>query len=255
MMSFQGIYKVVCNKKVSGKFFQLSLSAPAISRKASPGQFIHLRLNDTLKPFFRRPLSIYRAQKTVDVLYDVVGDGTKMLSQKKKGDSLDCLGPLGTSFSLPPKNTKQVVLIAGGVGVAPFLFLTDVLKKKGYKLVLLYGARGKEQVFSMNDFKKNGCDVHISTDDGRVGQKGKVSVLFPKLCFDVPTYFYTCGPRPMMACVQAFAKEHKIEGQASLEEVMACGVGTCLGCSIKTSEGYRTVCHDGPVFDLKKVIF
>jgi len=255
MMSSQGTYRVVCNKKISAKFFQLSLNAPAMARKASPGQFIHLRLNDTLKPFFRRPLSICRAQRTIDVLYDVVGCGTKILSQKKKGDGIDCLGPLGTPFSLPPKDIKQVVFIAGGVGVAPFLFLTDVLKKKGYKLVLLYGARGKEQVFSMNDFKKNGCEVHISTDDGSMGQKGKVSVLFQKLYFDMPTYLYACGPRPMMACVQAFAKEHHVEGQASLEEVMACGVGTCLGCSIKTTEGYRTVCHDGPVFDLKKVIF
>jgi len=255
MMTLQQTYKIVANKKISEKFFQLSLDASAMARQARPGQFIHIRINDTLKPFFRRPFSIYRAQKTIDILYDAVGCGTKMLSEKKKGDFVDCLGPLGTPFSLPPKNIEQIVLIAGGVGVAPFLFLTDILKKRNYKLVLLYGARSKEQIFAMKDFKKNGCAVHVSTDNGSGGTKGKVSVLFPQINLDVPTYLYTCGPKPMMACVQEFAKKNKIEGQASLEEVMACGVGTCLGCSIKTSEGYRTVCHDGPVFDLKEVIF
>lgn len=255
MMTFQEKYKIVSNKQVSEKFYQLSLDALTMARKALPGQFVHLRINDTLKPFFRRPFSIHRAQKTIDILYEAVGDGTRMLTQKKRGDRLDCLGPLGTPFSLPPKDIKQVVLIAGGVGIAPFLFLTDILKKKNYKCVLLYGARSKEQIFPMTDLKKNGCEVHLSTDDGSVGKKGRVSVLFSSIKINVPTYLYTCGPKPMMACVQEFAKKNHLEGQASLEEVMACGVGACLGCSIKTKKGYQTVCHDGPVFDLKEVIF
>jgi dihydroorotate dehydrogenase electron transfer subunit len=146
-------------------------------------------------------------------------------------------------------------MITGGVGIAPFLFLSDMLKGKGKKLVLLYGARSRAQVFPMNEFKKNGCMVEVSTDDGSVGIKGNVSALFSRLKFDVPTYVYTCGPRPMMACVQEFARVNHLKGQASLEEVMACGVGVCLGCSTKTKDGYRTVCHDGPVFDLEKVIF
>jgi dihydroorotate dehydrogenase electron transfer subunit len=255
MITHQQKYKIVVNKKVSEKFYQLSLDAPSLARKALPGQFVHIRINDTLEPFFRRPFSIYRAQKTVDILYDVVGHGTKMLAEKKRNDVVDCLGPLGTSFSLPPKNIKQIVLIAGGVGVAPFLALTDTLKKKHYKLVLLYGAKSKKQIFSMKDFKANGCEVYVSTDDGSVGKKGKVSVLFSKIKLDVPTYVYTCGPKPMMACVQAFVKENHLEGQASLEEVMACGIGACLGCSIKTNKGYKTVCHDGPVFDVNDIIF
>jgi dihydroorotate dehydrogenase electron transfer subunit len=255
MMTHQQITKIIANKQVSEKFYQLSLESSPLLRKALPGQFIHIRINDTLKPFFRRPFSIYRSQKTIDILFDALGCGTRMLAQKKPGDSLDCLGPLGTPFSLPPRNVKQIVLIAGGVGVAPFLFLTDILKKKKYKISLLYGARSKDQIFSMIDFKKNGCAVYVSTDDGSVGKKGKVSALFPQIKLDVPTYFYTCGPRPMMACVQAFAKENHLEGQASLEEVMACGVGACLGCSTKTHKGYKTVCHDGPVFNLNDVIF
>lgn len=255
MITHQQTLKIVANKKVSGKFYQLSFEPSPLLRKARPGQFIHIRVNGSLKPFFRRPFSIYRAGKTVDILYDVLGEGTRMLAQAKPGENLDILGPLGTPFVLPPKNIRQVVLIAGGVGVAPFLFLTDVLRKTKTKSVLLYGAKSKAQIFSMTEFKKNGCAVHVSTDDGSVGTKGKVSVLFPQIKLDLPTYLYTCGPRPMMECVQAFAKQNHLEGQASLEEVMACGIGVCLGCSTKTHKGYRTVCHDGPVFDLKDVIF
>jgi len=255
MITHQQTYKVLANKKISKRFYQLSLDAKAIAQKALPGQFVHLRVSDHLKPFFRRPFSIYRAQKTVDILYDVVGQGTEILSRKKKGDMIDCLGPLGTGFSLPPKDIKQVVMIAGGVGIAPFLALTDALKKKNYKPVLLYGARSQDYLFSMAEFKKNGCDVFISTDDGSAGKKGRVDVLFSQIKLDVPTYIYTCGPKPMMASVQQFAEHHQLLGQACLEEVMACGVGVCLGCSTKTKKGYKTVCQDGPVFNLEEVIF
>lgn len=255
MIACQNTYKIVANQKVSQKFFRLSLDAKSIVQKALPGQFIHLKISDGLKPFLRRPFSIYRAQKTLDILYDIVGDGTKMLSAKTKNEVIDCLGPLGTAFSLPPKEAKQIVMIAGGVGVAPFLALTDILKNKKYELVLLYGGRTKDQCFSMKEFEKNRCKVHIATDDGSVGKKGRVDVLFPKIDLSKKTYLYTCGPRPMMACVQNFARKNNLKGQASLEEVMACGIGTCLGCATKTTHGYKTVCHDGPVFDLSEVIF
>ncbi|MCX5680851.1 MAG: dihydroorotate dehydrogenase electron transfer subunit, partial [Candidatus Omnitrophica bacterium] len=248
-------YKIIANKKVSKRFFQLSLNAKPLLKKALPGQFVHLKISDGLKPFLRRPFSIFRIKNTLDILYDVVGDGTAVLSQKTKGDVLDCLGPLGTPFALPPRNIKQVVMIAGGVGVAPFLALTDVLKKKKYSLILLYGGRTKEYCFPMKEFEKNGCSVHVATDDGSVGKKGRVVVLFPEINFSKPTYLYVCGPKPMIACAQNFARENRLKGQASLEEVMACGMGTCLGCSIKTKKGYKTVCNDGPVFDLDEIIF
>ena len=255
MITCQEKYKIVSNKRVNKRFFQLSLEAKPLLRKARAGQFVHLRISDGLKPFLRRPFSIYRIKNTLDILYDVVGDGTTMLSKKNKGEAIDCLGPLGTAFSLPPKNVKQIVMIAGGVGVAPFLALTDILKKEKYRLVLLYGGRTKDYCFSMKEFEKNGCRVHVATDDGSVGKKGRVSVLFSKIDLRESTYLYTCGPKPMMACVQDFARQNHLQGQASLEEVMACGVGTCLGCSVKTKKGYKAVCHDGPVFDLSEVIF
>jgi len=169
-------------------------------------------------------------------------------------------------------------MVAGGVGVAPFLILTDRLKKlrvrqfsraklarsrhaeawrtKSQELILLYGGRSKEFTFPMTDFKKNGCKVYVSTDDGSFGVRGRVSELFSRINPDPKTtYLYACGPRPMMKSVQDFAKKYDLKGQVSCEEVMACGLGACLGCVISTKSGYKTVCHDGPVFNLNEIIF
>ena len=257
MPQLQNIYKVVSNEKICPRFFRLCFAAPSIVRKIQPGQFVHIRTSDGLEPFFRRPFSVYRAQKYVEIFYEVVGPGTKVLSLKKKGDPLDVLGPLGAPFRMPPKGIKQVVMIAGGIGVAPFLILSDVLKKKkDLELVLLYGGRTKGHVFNMKEFRNNGCVTHVATDDGSVGTRGRVDKLFAKINPDPKTTFiYTCGPDPMMAAVQRFARAHNIRGQAACEEVMACALGACLGCSIPTTKGFRTVCYDGPTFDLNEVIF
>ena len=157
---------------------------------------------------------------------------------------------------MPPEGTKQVVMIAGGIGIAPMLILSDILKKKKYDLVLLFGSRDRGHVYPMQEFKDNGVKVHIATDDGSVGVKGRVSILFDKIIKDPEhTFIYTCGPNPMMKAVQAFASEHGIAGQAACEEIMACGLGACLGCSIETKHGFKTVCYDGPDFNLDEVKF
>lgn len=256
MSNIQNIFPVVSNEKLCPKFFRLCLDAKSILKKVKPGQFVHIRVSDGLEPFFRRPFSIYRAKKYIEIFYEVVGRGTEILSQKKKGDFLDVIGPVGTPFKLPDSKVKQVVMVAGGIGVAPFLPLSDVLKNRKIELVLLYGGRTKGHVYNMKEFKENGCHIHVSTDDGSVGVKGRVSKLFSKIKTDFSsTVLYTCGPKPMMASVQKFANEHGLKGQAACEEVMACALGACLGCSIKTTEGFKTVCYDGPVFDLEKIIF
>ncbi|OGX34425.1 MAG: hypothetical protein A3C36_03265 [Omnitrophica WOR_2 bacterium RIFCSPHIGHO2_02_FULL_52_10] len=262
MRKIQGIYKVASNEKLCPKFYRLCIDAQPIAKKVLPGQFIHIRTKDGFEPFFRRPFSVYRAKKHVEVFYEVVGPGTKIMSHMAKGDDIDVLGPLGTPFTFPPKGTKQVVMVAGGIGIAPFLMLSDVLCReratalRGAELILLYGGRTRGHVYPMKEFKENGCQVHVATDDGSVGTKGRVSELFPKIHADRKTTFlYTCGPAPMMASVQAFAKKHGLHGEAACEEVMACALGACLGCSIKTTKGYKTVCCDGPVFDLHEVIF
>ena len=258
MPKLQNIYKVVSNEKLCPRFYRLCFDAPSVVRKIQPGQFVHIRTSDGLEPFFRRPFSVCRAQKYVEILYEVVGPGTKILSLKKKGDPLDVLGPVGHPFVLPPAGTKQVVMIAGGIGVAPFLILSDVLRREqaGLELILLYGGRTKGHVFHMKEFRKNGCATHVATDDGSVGARGRVDKLFAKIDPDPKTTFiYTCGPNPMMAAVQKFARARNIRGQAACEEVMACALGACLGCSIHTTRGFRTVCCDGPVFDLEEIIF
>jgi len=256
MKKLQNIYRVVSNEKLSPKFYRLCIDAKPISKEVRPGQFVHIRVSDGLEPFFRRPFSVYRAKNYVEIFYEVVGPGTNLLANKQKGDLIDILGPVGTPFNMPPKGIKRVVMVAGGIGIAPFLILSDILKKKGYALTLLYGGRTRGHVYKMREFKDNGCKVFVATDDGSVGVKGRVSKLFSKMnTDDQSTFVYTCGPNPMMASVQAFARKHKFRGEAACEEVMACALGACLGCSIKTTKGYKTVCHNGPIFDLQEVIF
>ena len=191
----------------------------------------------------------------MEIFYAVVGRGTQLLARKVKGDTLDVLGPLGTPFALPPEGTKQVVMMAGGIGIAPMMILSDVLKNKKYTLNLLCGARSRDYVYPMKEFKDNGVKIHIASDDGSVGAKGRLSVLFDKIDWAAgPAFIYACGPNPMLKAVQAFAAKKGVLGQVACEEMMACGLGACLGCSIETKTGYKTVCHDGPAFDLDEVI-
>ena len=256
MKKIQHVYPVIGQQRVGGNFYRLTLKAPDLARRVRPGQFIHIRVTDGLKPFFRRPFSVFRAKKNLEILYEVVGPGTKILSQKKKGDRLDVLGPLGNAFVLPDKKIKQVVMIAGGIGLAPFMILTDVLKKKRVEKILLFGARSRPAVLPLKEFKANGCRVFVSTDDGSQGVKGRVSALYPKINPGSDTaMIYACGPKAMLADVKRYARKHRLKAQASCEEVMACGLGACLGCVIQTTQGYKTVCHDGPVFDLDEIIF
>lgn len=256
MQQIQNTYKVIANEKLTPRFYRLSLQAPDLARAVQPGQFIHIKVSGGLEPFFRRPFSVYRAKKYVEIFYEAIGCGTEILAAKKKGDVLDVLGPLGNPFSLPPAGTRQVVMIAGGIGIAPFLILTDVLKKKKYDLVLLYGGRTRGHVYPMKEFKHNGCRIFVATDDGSVGVKGRVSELFSKIAVNPKTTFvYTCGPHAMLKAVQEFTRRNNLNGEAACEEMMACALGACLGCSIKTTSGYKTVCYDGPVFDLGEVIF
>mgnify|MGYP001616553360 FL=1 len=273
MRKIQNSYKVVSNEKLCPRFYRMCFDAPPLAKAVKPGQFIHIKVNDGLEPFFRRPFSVYRAQKYGEIFYEAIGPGTRILAGKKKGDGLDILGPLGTEFKMPPAGTKQVVMIAGGIGVAPFLILSDMLKNsakggslpvrqagasggKKFELILLYGGRTNGHVYPMKEFKQNGVKVFVATEDGSVGVKGRVTQLFSKIGLNPKTTFlYTCGPRAMMHTVQDFAKENNLKGQAACEEVMACALGACLGCSIKTKSGYKTVCYDGPVFDLEEIIF
>ena len=257
MKKIQHTLKVLSNKKTGGEYFHLVLEARELAPRIQPGQFIHIKVADGFEPLFRRPFSVYRAKNgRVEVLYDPVGRGTRILAAKEKGAVVDVLGPLGKPFAVPGKEVQQIVFVAGGIGVAPFLLFSDALKAHKAEKVLLYGGRTKDHTFPLTEFKKNGVKVFVATEDGSVGVKGRVSQLFTKVAADpATTRIFTCGPRAMMAAVQKFAQDAGLKGEASMEEVMACGLGACLGCSIRTTKGYRTVCHDGPVFALDELSF
>ncbi len=256
MAQIQTACHVVELKKINATYLRLVLDAPVLAAAARPGQFIHIRVSDGNEPLFRRPFSIYRARAgKVEVFFEPVGRGSKLLASRKKGDVLDVLGPLGHGFTLPPGDVEQVVFVAGGIGVAPFMIFSDAIRGHKAEKILLFGARTRAQTFATEAFRKNGVKVFVATDDGSAGAKGRVSGLFSHVKVAPGTMIYTCGPRPMMAAVQAFARTHGLRGEVSCEEVMACGLGACLGCSIPTVNGYRTVCHDGPVFDLQEPVF
>jgi dihydroorotate dehydrogenase electron transfer subunit len=257
MKKIQHSLKIISNQKIGGKYLHLVLDAKELAPRIQPGQFIHIKVADGFEPLFRRPFSVFRAKNgRVEVFYDPIGRGTRILATKEKGETVDVLGPLGRPFTPPGKEIKQVVFIAGGIGVAPFLLFSDALRAHKAEKILLYGARSREHTFPMTEFKKAGVKAFVATEDGSVGVKGRVSALFSKIQIDpAATMIYTCGPRAMMAAVQKFAQESGLKAEGSMEEVMACGLGACLGCSIKTTRGYRTVCHDGPVFALEELVF
>lgn len=256
MKKIQGNYKILDVAKVNETYYRLVMDAPDMAREVKPGQFVHIKVSDNLEPLFRRPFSVYRAKDgKVEVFFEPVGKGTRILAARKKKEVLDVLGPLGKPFSFPSQDVKQIVFVGGGIGVAPFMLFSDMIVKHKAEKILLYGGRSKAHTFPLTAFRKNGFKVHVSTDDGSVGIKGRVSELFKHINIAPTTFLYACGPRPMMAAVAQFAREKCLNGEASMEEVMSCGLGACLGCSIPTQKGYKTVCHDGPVFNLEDLVW
>jgi len=238
--------KILSNIKVGDSYYKMTLDAPYIARYATPGQFVQVRCSDGFDPLLRRPFSIHRlaSNQGVEILYEVIGRGTEILSMKKKGEHLDVLGPLGKGFTLPRSSTATI--ITGGMGVAPFVFLAEVLKKKNIKTTVLIGANTKSLILCEKDFKKLGFEIYIATDDGSRGCKGLVSKLFKP---QTGTIVYVCGPNPMLKCIAGMCKRKRIDCEVSLEEKMACGIGACLGCSVKVKSGRnKLACKDGPVF-------
>ncbi|GHT71672.1 dihydroorotate dehydrogenase B (NAD(+)), electron transfer subunit [Bacteroidia bacterium] len=221
-----------------------------------PGQFVQVQINNSPATFLRRPISVHfvdRAKNELWLLVQVIGDGTQKLSGLKKGDCLNLIYPLGNSFGLPEKSGKtgKFLLIGGGVGIAPLLYLGACLQERGYKPEFLLGAKTEKDVLQINEFRKFGS-VHITTEDGSTGEKGYVtnhSVLQPA-DFD---FIYTCGPKPMMIAVAEYAREKGISCEVSLENTMACGIGACLCCVEKTVRGNVCVCTEGPVMNINQL--
>ncbi len=222
-----------------------------------PGQFAELRVDGSPATFLRRPISINFVDRTKNELWlmvAMIGDGTRQLGRLRAGDKLNCVLPLGNGFSIQSgKNAlHKTLLVGGGVGVAPLLYLGAELKQQGCEVTFLLGGRSAKDVLELDFFNRYGR-VCVTTEDGTMGEQGFVtnhSVLaepFDKI--------FTCGSTPMMKAVARYAKEKDIECEASLENMMACGLGACLCCVEKTTEGNLCVCKEGPVFNTKRLLW
>lgn len=241
------IVPILSNKKINEKYYKLVFGSAALSRRVEPGQFLHVQINPGQDPFLRRPFSYYRiVNNKIELLYEILGRGTALLAAKKAGDLLRVMGPLGKPFT-PKIKTKKKILIAGGVGVPPLVFLAE----KYAADYLLIGTKSKQEVLPKKELGNVRAEILYSTNDGSYGVKGYVTVLLEKLLKQYPAeklFIQTCGPVVMMKAVIEIAWREGIEGEASWDESMACGVGACLGCMVKTSRGWTPSCTEGPVF-------
>ena len=222
--------------------------------KMMPGQFVEVRVDGSPETFLRRPISINLVDPTANELWlliHVIGAGTKAMAQLKAGVTVNLVLPLGYGFTLSP-TPHSPLLIGGGVGTAPLLYLGQELKRQGAKPTFLLGARTREDLMQLDLFLQVG-DVHITTEDGSEGERGFVTQHSLWNTCNAHDYIYTCGPKPMMVAVARLAREKGIRCEASLENLMACGLGACLCCVEDTTEGHVCVCKEGPVFNIEKL--
>jgi dihydroorotate dehydrogenase electron transfer subunit len=259
----QDFIKAVEKAVLGDKIVKLTFSSSIISQAAQPGNFLHLRVSRGYYPLLRRAFSIHQtnpAEGQFDILFKVVGPGTEMLSQRRPGDSLDALGPLGNGFSLPGEDRK-IMLVAGGMGIAPLWFLLSRLaeKHRNSELTLFLGARSRDELVYTEELKRSGVRLVIATDDGSAGHQGLVTEVFLDEIQKQDVDFsklavYACGPPLMLKRMAQIARSFDFSCQVSLENHMACGVGACWGCAVKQADGtYKRVCTDGPVFDAREL--
>ncbi len=239
--------KVLLNEQIANSIFNLTLKCDDI-KSVAPGQFIMLYA-DRQKNILPRPISIceFIKQGEIRLVYQVVGEGTTYFSQLKQQDEVSLIAPLGNGFNVS-ENFKNAAIIGGGIGIPPLLQLckTIIETKPEAKIMAFLGYRS--QPFLYEDFEKLGVNVKISTDDGSVGFKGNAVSNLKKSGLK-PDIIYCCGPKPMLKAAAQYANEQNVICQISTEERMACGIGACVGCVVKSKDGnYKKVCKDGPVF-------
>jgi dihydroorotate dehydrogenase electron transfer subunit len=224
-----------------------------------------VRLIDQIDPLLPRPFSIHRLIKkdgvafAMELLYKVVGKGTHALSLRQPGDLIDLTGPLGKGFTIPSK-VGPIKIVAGGIGVAPMIFLVEYLKEQTHDLEnvqVFLGGRSKADLLCLKEFSIFGVPVHTTTDDGSSGDHCLVTdPLDHAVVDDQPDIIYACGPLEMLACVAGIADKHRVSCQVSIETMMACGMGACLGCAVASRshpDSYLHACMDGPVFDIREL--
>ena len=251
--------ELVKKEVVAEGIYKFTVKAPAIASKAKAGQFLEIKISKTGAPFLRRPISIYNICKEeglVEFIFQVKGEGTKLLAEENVGAEIDIMGPLGNgSFDI--SDYKKVAIIGGGIGTYPLYELAKELNEKSDVTVYI-GFRNKDLVTLEDEFAKVSNRLVITTDDGSYKEKGFAINFLKEDCKkEKPDMIYACGPLPMLKAVREFALEENIPCQVSLEERMGCGIGACLGCAIKIISGeeprFGHVCKDGPVFNAKDV--
>lgn len=245
---------VKSNSRLNDQYFLLILTHTAPLPEMLPGQFVEVRVDNSPTTFLRRPISINFFDKENNELWlliQKVGDGTRKLGELKPNDSVNLILPLGNSFSLPQSHDAKLLLVGGGVGIAPMLFWGAKLKEMGFKPIFLMGGRSEANLLQLDEFKKYG-ELYCTTEDGSVGEKGFVTnhSILTDINFDA---IYTCGPTPMMKAVAAYAQKNNVDCEVSLENTMACGIGTCLCCVTDSVDGHVCVCTEGPVFNITKL--
>ena len=242
----QSFFTVLTNKKIAKDVYEMTLSGDTSDITAT-GQFVNIKLEGM---FLRRPISVCDFYENyLKLIYKVVGQGTEFMSALEKGAELDILTGLGNGYDTE-KSGDAPLLIGGGVGVPPMYALAKRLISEGKKVSVILGFNSSADVFYEDEFKALGCNVAVATADGSYGTRGFVTDCLGK----VPnyTYFYTCGPEPML---KALYKATKTSGQFSFEERMGCGFGACMGCSCKTKYGNKRICRDGPVLVKEEIIW
>jgi dihydroorotate dehydrogenase electron transfer subunit len=246
---------VVSQKEIAKRIFELTVGGDLAGEITAPGQFVHIRVADSYEPLLRRPISIAaidKEQLQFTMIYRAEGRGTSLLADKKPGDKVDVLGPLGNGFPVGEAE-KKAYLIGGGIGVPPLYELSKALNERGVETVHILGFESKGAVFYENEFKALG-ETHIATVDGSHGTQGFVTHILNELPTDFDAY-YSCGPTAMLEAVQWAYPEKN--GFLSYEQRMGCGIGACFACVCRTTKSetdYIKVCSDGPVFRAGVVI-
>ena len=241
----QGFFEIIENKALTASVYQMRLSGDTSDITAS-GQFVNIKLEGK---FLRRPISVCDCENGVlTLVYKVVGKGTEDMSRMKTGDRLDILTGLGNGYDLSPAGDRPL-LLGGGVGVPPMYMLAKQLRAMGKSVSVILGFNTRDEIFYEEEFRALGCDVTVATADGSYGVRGFVTNAMEGMDY---TYFYTCGPEPMLKAIYGASAT---EGQFSFEERMGCGFGACMGCSCKTVTGYKRICKEGPVLRKEEILW
>ncbi|MCX5896358.1 MAG: dihydroorotate dehydrogenase electron transfer subunit [Proteobacteria bacterium] len=270
--------KIIYNRSVGPGFFRMLLACPNAAREARPGQFIMLQVSDSTDPLLRRPFSLCGiGNDTIEILFRIAGKGTSLMASWRPEQIVNFIGPLGRGFEIP-ETAQAIYIIAGGIGIAPLLALTQSIEQNKTipDTCIFFGGKTAEDVAVIEDFKPLSATVFTATENGSQGFHGLVTDLFlnhlqQQRDADIDrTGVFGCGPQSMARVLGAIAGKHRIACQLSLESMMACGVGSCLGCVVKTqtiqgsgcqqpsepgSFQYRRVCAEGPVFDSRELVW